>query len=132
MSTNEVSPELNELSRMVIGAAIEVHRALGPGLLESVYENALCIELNEINLPFLRQHRVPLLYKGHDVGSGRLDLLVADQLIVEAKAVERIEPVHEAQILSYLRTTGRPLGLLVNFNVPRLRDGIRRFTNTRQ
>lgn len=128
---DEISQALNDLSRQVIGAAIEVHRHLGPGLLESIYENALCIELTLRGVPFVRQHRVELQFKCHTVGDGRLDLLVGDHLVVELKAVERIEPVHEAHLLSYLRTTGLPLGLLINFNVPRLTDGLRRFAHTR-
>lgn len=126
----EPSAELNHLAHEVIGAAIEVHRVLGPGLLESVYEEALCVELNLRNVPFKRQAGVDLQYKDHTLGKGRLDLLIADELIVELKAVEALAEVHKAQVISYLKTTGRRLGLLINFNVPLLRDGIKRIICT--
>jgi GxxExxY protein len=113
-------------AREVIGAAIEVHRVLGPGLLESIYEEALCIELTERQIPFVRQRQIDLIYKGHVIGAGRLDLLVGDALVVELKAVESLTDVHLAQVLSYLRTTGYHLGLLINFNVAVLRKGIKR------
>ena len=122
----EAAPELNRLSQQVIGAAIEVHRHLGPGLLESVYEGALCVELSLRDIPFERQSTVELVYKGHRVGQGRLDLLIDGQLIVELKAVEALNEVHRAQVISYLKTTGRTLGLLINFNLPVLRSGIKR------
>jgi len=118
--------ELNELTSAVIGAAIEVHRLLGPGYAESVYEEALCIELECRGIPFARQHKLQVCYKGKIVGEGRLDLLVADTLIVELKSVDVLAPIHISQVLSYLRATGHPLGLLINFNVPRLTDGIKR------
>lgn len=121
--------QANELSGRVIGAAIEVHRILGPGFLESAYELALCVELKERGVPFQSQVAVELGYKGHPVGQGRLDLLVAGQLVVELKAVERLTPLHEQQLLSYLRVTGRQLGLLINFNVTSLRQGVRRVVN---
>jgi GxxExxY protein len=117
---------LDRLAHAVIGAAIEVHRALGPGFLESVYEEALCIELQMRGIPFVRQSPAAVLYKGRLVGEGRLDLLVSDALIVELKAVEALAPVHTAQLISYLKSTGRHLGLLLNFNVSSLKDGIRR------
>ncbi len=126
----ELPPELNELSGAVIGAAIEVHRVLGPGLLESVYEEALCIELTSRRIPFTRQQAVELVYKGHVVGQGRVDLLVDGKAVVELKSVDLLLPVHSAQVISYLRTTGLPLGLLINFNVHLLKDGIRRIANT--
>jgi GxxExxY protein len=122
----EPSEELDGLVNMVIGAAIEVHRHLGPGYLESVYEEALGIELSERNISFRRQHPISVEYKGKAVGEGRLDLLVADQLVVELKAVEALLPVHKAQVISYLKVTKLRLGLLVNFNVPVLRNGIQR------
>ena len=122
----EPAPELNRLTELFIGAAIEVHRHLGPGLLESVYEEALCVELALRDVPFERQPSVELVYKGHRVGQGRLDLLIDGQLIVELKAVEALNEVHRAQVISYLKTTGRTLGLLINFNVPVLRSGIKR------
>lgn len=114
------------LARNVIGAAIAVHRALGPGFLESVYEEALCIEFDHQNIPYQRQHPIAVNYRDRNVGEGRLDLLVGEKLIVELKAVEAIAPIHMAQVISYLKTTGYNLGLLINFNVPVLKDGIKR------
>jgi GxxExxY protein len=122
----ESSAELDLLARQVIGAAIEVHRVLGPGFLESVYEEALCLELSARGLSFLRQPIVAVEYKGHHVGESRLDVLIENQLIVELKAVESLAPIHTAQVLSYLKTTGYELGLLINFNVPMLKQGLRR------
>ena len=122
----ELPPALNELTEHVIGAAIEVHRALGPGLLEACYEEALCAELTLQQIPFTRQPQVELFYKNRSVGTGRLDLLVDDQLVVELKCVEALAGVHTAQVLSYLRASGHRLGLLINFNVPVLKDGIKR------
>lgn len=122
----EPSLELDHLANSVIGAAIEVHRTLGPGYLEAVCEEALCIELDLRRIPYARQVSVALDYKGHSVGEGRLDLLVGDQLILELKAVESLLPIHQAQIMSYMKTTGKQLGLLINFNVPVLRSGIKR------
>jgi GxxExxY protein len=103
-----------------------VHRTLGPGLLESIYERALCIELGKIGLCYENQVIVPIIYKGIKLGDHRLDLLVGGQVIVEIKAVERIEPVFKAQLLSYMKMTNMKLGLLINFNVPVLKDGITR------
>ena len=128
---DDVGEELNGLSNAVIGAALEVHRTLGPGLLESVYEEALCIELKLRSIPFVRQAVVPVRYKGHAAGEMRLDLLVGGALIVELKAVEELAQVHSAQLLSYLRLTGHQLGLLTNFNVPLLRNGIKRIALSR-
>ena len=122
----EPDAELDQLARMVIGAAIEVHRHLGPGLLEEVYEEALCLEFDLRKIPFMRQERVGIAYKGRPVGKGKLDLLVGGRLIVELKSVERLAPIHSAQIISYLRMTSRMLGLLINSNVPVLREGIKR------
>ncbi len=127
---HEPRPELNRLSEAVIGAAIEVHRALGPGLLESVYEESMCVELTLRGIPFTRQPRVELSYKGHAVGTGRLDLLVQDELVVEIKAVDALNPIHRAQVISYLKTTGYRLGLLINFNVRVLKDGIVRLVSS--
>lgn len=131
MSRFEPGRELDAFAHEVIGAAIEVHRALGPGLLESVYENALCIELTDRRIPFLRQYAIDLRYKGHPVGDARLDLLVAERLIVELKSVSEIDDTHVGQTLGYLKAGGYPLALLINFNVPRLRDGVRRFVNSK-
>lgn len=125
----EPTPEEDRLAHEVIGAAIEVHRVLGPGLLESIYEEALCIELQERRIAFVRQPTVELQYKGCAVGKGRLDLLVGGQVVVELKAVDALADVHLAQVISYLRTTGHRLGLLINFNVPFLRDGIKRLVS---
>ncbi len=118
------------VSYQVIGAAIEVHRILGPGLLESVYEAALAQELSLRNIRCLRQVQVPLIYKGHSLGSRlKLDLLVEEMLLVEVKSVESILPVHKAQLLSYLRLGDLWIGPLINFNEVLLRDGIRRILN---
>lgn len=117
---------LNLLSEKIIGGAIEVHRVLGPGLLESLYEKALCFELGERNLSVQNQFEIPILYKGQSLGTHRLDLLVENQIIVELKAVDRFDPVHQAQLLGYLKLANKPLGLLINFNVPVLKDGIKR------
>jgi GxxExxY protein len=116
------------LSKQVIGCAIEVHRALGPGLFEAAYEECLCHELGLAGLTFLRQLPLPLEYKNVRLECGyRLDILVERRLIVEVKAVEKMTPVHEAQILTYLKLAGLKTGLLLNFNSVRLRDGIKRF-----
>ena len=118
------------VSHDVIGAAIEVHRLLGPGLLESVYEAALSRELSLMNIQFVRQKRLPVTYKGQLLDCEfRLDLVIAGTLIVEVKALEKIMPIHRAQLLSYLRLHDVWLGLLINFNVAVLRDGIRRVLN---
>lgn len=119
-------PALEKLVYTVIGAAIEVHKQLGPGWLESAYEEALCVELSLRDVPFVRQREVNLMYKGRKVGEGRIDLLVANQLIIELKAVTALANIHTAQVITYLRLTGCHLALLINFNVPRLRDGIER------
>ena len=122
---------INELTGQIIGAAIEVHKALGPGLLESVYEDCMEVELKLRNLAFHRQKPIELQYKGHVVGANlKLDLLVADIVIVELKAVTKLHPVHEAQLLTYLKLTGCPAGLLINFNIPLLKQGIKRLLNS--
>jgi GxxExxY protein len=118
--------EINEISERIIGCAIEVHRNIGPGLLESVYEDALCFEFGINGLLFQRQVPVPIIYKRKNLGEFRLDLLVNDKIIVELKAVDRMDPVFEAQLLSYLKMTGKKLGLLINFNVPILIKGVKR------
>lgn len=122
----EPGEDIDRLAHRVIGAAIEVHRHLGPGFLESVYEEALCNELELQGIPYRRQHPVSLDYKGQLVGEGRLDLLVRDNLIVELKAVDTLAPIHTAQVLAYLKMTGWPLALLINFNVSVLKEGIKR------
>jgi GxxExxY protein len=116
----------------VIGAAIDVHRSLGPGLLESVYEEALCVELTWLGIPFARQVSLHVNYRSHRVGEAKLDLLVDQRLIIELKAVDRIAPIHLAQLLSYLKITKLRLGLLINFNVTELRSGIKRCINGAQ
>lgn len=123
---NDNLDSLNSVTERIIGCAIEVHRHLGPGLLESIYESALCHEFDVSGLQYQRQVPVPVLYKGVKLGEHRLDLLVENDVIVELKAVDRMDPVFEAQLLSYLRLTGKRLGLLVNFNVPVLKRGIKR------
>ena len=123
----EVRKKLNDLTKSVIGAAIEVHRALGPGLLESAYEICFCRELNLREIRFQRQVPIPLEYKGVKLDCGyRSDVIVEETLLLELKAVDALLPIHEAQLLSYLKLTGVNVGLLINFNVELLRDGIRR------
>lgn len=127
---HEPDARTDALARVVIGAAIEVHRHLGPGFLENVYEEALCVELRLRKVPFERQRPAKVEYKGVYVGEGRLDLLVDDRLIVELKAVREVAPIHKAVVVSYLKATGRTLALLINFKVPRLKDGIQRVVLT--
>ena len=122
----EPDEDLDRIASVLVGAAVEVHRHLGPGFLESVYERSLCVELGLRAITFQRQVPVAVEYKGHPVGDGRLDLLVEDRLIVELKAVEALEPIHGVQLRSYLKATGRSLGILINFNVPVLKNGIHR------
>jgi len=113
------------LTEGIIGAAIDVHQQLGPGLLESVYEECMCRELRLRNIPFLAQVELPIVYKGLETGGKyRIDLIVADEVVVELKAVERLLSVHEAQLLTYLKLTGKKVGLIINFNVPVLHRGI--------
>lgn len=122
-----MNPHLNALTYETIGAAIEVHKLLGPGLLESTYRECLCRELALREVSFRRECGVPLHYKGIYLDCGyRIDLLVADLVVVEIKAVEQLAPVHDAQLLTYLRIGGWKLGLLINFNVVVLKDGIHR------
>jgi GxxExxY protein len=122
--------DLNKLSSKIIGAAIEVHQILGPGLLESAYEECLCKELNLREISFERQKPLPLEYKGEKLDCGyRLDVVVENSIILELKACEEIEPIHKAQLLTYLKLSKLSLGLLLNFNVPLVRDGIVRLVN---
>jgi GxxExxY protein len=119
--------ELNEISEKIIGAAIQVHRTLGPGLLESTYEACLKYELEKRGLKIQSQVGLPVIYDGMKIDLGyRLDILVEDAVIIELKAVTAITPLQEAQLLSYLKLSGKHLGLLINFNVTRLSDGITR------
>ena len=118
------------LTEVIIGAAIDVHRELGPGLLESAYESCLAYELNDRGLYVERQKELPVLYRGIAVDCGyRLDLLVEELVILELKAVDQLPPIHEAQLLSYLKLTRLRVGLLINFNVRRLTNGIKRLVN---
>jgi GxxExxY protein len=121
--------ETNRVTEAVIGAAIEVHKTLGPGFLESIYEEALCVELTLRGVRFTRQAPVAVDYKGHRIGENRLDLLVEDNVVVELKAVDALAPVHTAQMISYLKASGCRIGLLINFNVKRLTDGVRRIVH---
>jgi GxxExxY protein len=117
-----------ELSHAIIGAAIEIHRSLGPGLLEAVYEECLARALTLRMIPFERQKPIPLVYKDLKLECGyRLDFLVSRRIVVEIKSIETIAPIHESVMLTYLRLSESPLGLLINFSVPILKDGIRRF-----
>jgi GxxExxY protein len=130
VTSDEERDRLNRLSNVTIGAALRVHTALGPGMLESAYEACLFFELTALDLKVERQKSLPLVYRGHQLDCGyRVDLLVKDSIIVEVKAVERLERVHSAQLLSYLRQLKLKLGLLVNFNVRWLQDGIKRIVN---
>lgn len=122
----DAHPEQERIARNVIGAAIEVHKALGPGYLESVYEAALCTELEFREIAFANQYPVSVLYKGRYVGEGRIDLLVERCVVVELKAMDGLLPIHTAQVMSYLRATQLSLGLLINFNVPVLKQGVKR------
>ncbi len=114
------------LTEKIIGCAIEVHRMLGPGLLEATYEAALCVELELTGLSFQRQSVVPVTYKNRPVGDYRLDLIVENSVVIEIKSVDRFDPVFEAQLLTYLKITGIKRGLLLNFNSRLLKDGIKR------
>jgi GxxExxY protein len=118
--------DLNGLTSGIIGVAIEVHRVLGPGLLESIYEAAMCIELEDRSISYAQQVRIPAYYKGRPLGKYEVDLIVEDLVVVEIKSVSHLTPVFEAQVLTYLRLTEKRLGLLVNFNSRLLKDGIKR------
>ncbi len=121
---------LNDVSYKIIGCAMEVYKTLGPGLLESAYEKALIHELNLAGIPVQSQVEVEMNYKGVNIGEGlRLDLLVDDQIIVELKSVEEVKPVHHKQLLTYLRLMDKRLGLLINFNVTDIMQGIKRVVN---
>ena len=119
-----------ELTQAIIGAAIAVHKALGPGLLESAYEVCLAAELTANGIPFARQVALPIRYRDSELECGyRLDFVVRDRVILELKSIEQCAPIHRAQLLSYLKLSGKPIGLLINFNVTRLTDGIIRLVN---
>ncbi len=120
----------NVLTDQIIGCAIEVHRNLGPGLLESVYEECLCYELSQLGLSFERQVHMPLTYKGIKLDCGhKLDLLVEDSVVVELKSIEDVTPLHQAQLLTYLKSSNKKVGLLINFNVQLLKKGLKRVVN---
>jgi GxxExxY protein len=121
---------LNQITEQIIGCAIEVHRALGPGLLESAYEECLCYELSQKGLKFKRQVALPVVYKEVKLDCGyKMDIVVEDLVIIEIKAVQSLLPVHEAQLLSYLKSGNKPLGLLINFHVSVLKNGLKRLRN---
>jgi GxxExxY protein len=125
-----IEATFNDVTRQILSAAIEVHRTLGPGLLESTYMPCLQFELAARNLRFVTQRSVPIVYKGMRLDAGyRIDLVVEDVVVVELKTVAALLPVHRAQVLTYLSLTGCPAGLLINFNVPRLMDGVKRVIN---
>ena len=122
--------DINQLSSKIIGSAIEVHKVLGPGLLESSYQKCLCHELRLRGIPFEYEKPLPLVYKGEKLDCGyQMDLVVENAIIVELKSCEKIAPIHKAQLLTYLKLSGLKLGLLLNFNVPVMRDGIARMVN---
>ena len=129
-ATLRAAERANALSKVDIGACIEVHRQLGPGLLESAYEICLCRELQSLSIPFERQKLLPVRYKGELVDAGyRLDLVVDNCLLVELKSVEQLLPIHDAQVLTYLKLSEIKLGLLINFNVVMLKQGVKRVVN---
>ena len=122
--------DINDLTGRIIGAAIEVHKALGPGLLESAYEECLCHELYLRKIRYKRQQELPIEYKGMKLDCGyRLDVVVERQVVLELKSCENLQPIHEAQLLTYLKLIDLKIGLLINFNVPVLRHGIKRIAN---
>jgi len=126
----ETAESLNRITERVIGAAMRVHQALGPGLLESAYEACLAFELAQAEMRVAQQQPLPVVYRDVRLSCGcRLDFVVEDRVIVEVKAVSRLEPIHEAQLLSYLRLSSRPVGLLINFNVKVLKNGVRRLVH---
>jgi GxxExxY protein len=125
-STEADLDRINALTERIIGCAIEVHRQLGPGLLESIYESALCVELGLAGLQFQRQVPVSISYKSQVIGDLRLDLVIENLVVAEIKSVERMEPLFEAQVLTYLKVSGKKVGLLINFNSRLLKTGIQR------
>jgi GxxExxY protein len=127
---SEPGLDVDALAHAVIGAAIEVHRHLGPGYLEGVYEEALALEFGIQGISYQRQCAMPVTYKGHQVGQGKVDFLVGGMLVVELKAVEKLLPIHKAQVISYLKASGCQLGLLINFDERTLREGIQRVVLT--
>ena len=126
----ELDQVTEDLAFKIIGCAIEVHRVIGPGYLENVYENALAVELTRQGLSFERQVAVGVEYKGVNVGTGRIDILVEGLVVLELKSIDQFAPIHQAQVISYLKATGLQLGLLLNFNTEVLKDGVRRIVLT--
>jgi GxxExxY protein len=121
---------MEQLTGQIIASAIEVHRALGPGLLESAYEECLAKEFELQNIPFKRQVPLPIVYKGYEISCGyRMDVVVSNSIILELKTVSTIEPIHAAQLLTYLKLSNKTLGLIINFHVPVLKQGIKRIVN---
>ena len=121
---------LDRLTEQIIGAAIEVHRNTGPGLMESVYEECLCYELSQLGLSFQRQVHLPISYKGIKLDCGfKMDLLVEDSIVLELKTVDQLLPIHSAQLLTYFKLSGKKVGLLLNFNEPILKKGLKRLVN---
>jgi GxxExxY protein len=130
MSEVRVPEEIEALAKAVVHAALSVHRALGPGLLESAYQECLAIELAHGGYRLLREQTLPLLYRGQLVSNAyRLDMIVNDKLLVELKAIDSVQPIHRVQVTTYLKLLKLPLGLLINFNVPLIKDGISRVLN---
>ena len=120
--------ELNELTYKLIGCAYDVHKALGPGLLESTYEKCLCFELEKLGIKYEKQKELPINYKGMTIDNGyRIDIMVEDKIVIELKSVEILQPIHSAQLMTYLKLSQKQLGLLINFNVTNLQNGIRRY-----
>ncbi len=124
--SSPLSPEAESAMSETIGAAIAVHRALGPGFVESIYRKAMCIELESRNLAYEKEQSIRVLYRGVEIPGQRVDLIIEGLIVVELKAVAKLDEIHRAQLISYLKTTGLRGGLLINFRVPLLRDGLRR------
>lgn len=128
-----LTPEIERIGKIIVNAAFKVHKELGPGLLEKVYEICMAHEISKEGVEVLRQLDIPVVYDGITFKEGlRLDLLAGGEVIVEVKAIEIVNPVWEAQILSHLKLTGKQLGFLINFNVPLIKNGIKRFINTKK
>ena len=120
--------DINELTYKIIGCAYDVHKELGPGLLESTYEKCLCFEFEKLGIKYERQKELPINYKGMTLDNGyRIDVLVEDKIVIELKSVDTLQSIHSAQLLTYLKLSQKPLGLLINFNVTNLQNGIRRY-----
>jgi GxxExxY protein len=128
-----VETRFDHVTHEIIAAAVAVHRALGPGLLESAYKTCLCYELAERNIRFAKESSIPVTYKNVRIEvCYRVDLIVEDSVVVELKSVDQIAPIHQAQVLTYMKLTGCPLGLIINFNVPKLTDGVKRLLSPRR